>query len=128
MQKQSKTFLLLICMGSFLLLYMGGFHGSGLGYVTEKMVSSNASDFLKDIFPVLFVHPSIHMVSLAALGFLSLFLKADGKKILWLVAVLVIIDSCLAFFLGGILPGILLALSAFAYIYAGILFQENSGE
>ncbi|MEM8900286.1 MAG: hypothetical protein AAGC85_19375 [Bacteroidota bacterium] len=128
MQKQSKTFRLLIFLGSFLLLFMGGFHGSGLRYVTEKMTSSNASDFLKDIFPILFVHPSIHMVGLAALGFLSLFLKTDGKKILWLVAVLVIIDSCLAFFLGGILPGILLALSAFAYVYAGILFQADSVE
>ncbi|MFP2997182.1 hypothetical protein ABN763_14795 [Spongiivirga sp. MCCC 1A20706] len=106
--------------GSVLLIMMALFHGSGYSYVSERIYASNAEDFLKDIVPTLFVHPSIHLLSLAAFGFLASFLDQGGKRILMLVALLVFVDALIGFFIGGIIPGLLLSLAASCFLYSGL--------
>ena len=117
MNQPKKWFCIL---GSLLLLVMAAFHGSGFSYVRAAIEESNASGFLKDIVPVLFAHPSIHLIGLAAFGFLALTLKQDAPMVLLLLAMLVLADGLLAFYLGGVLPGVLLSLAAAFFVLAGL--------
>jgi uncharacterized membrane protein len=114
--KTSNTFCIL---GSLFLLLIGAFHGTGFFYVSEAIEKSNAESFLKKIVPVLFAHPSIHLIGLSALGVLALFLKQDRGKLLWSLALLVLIDALLAFYLGGWIPGILLTVAALCFVFSG---------
>ena len=100
-------------------------HGSGFSYVSETIMQSNTDEFLKEIFPVLFAHPSMHLVGLAAFGILALYLKKESKKVLYLLSLMVIADSLLAFYLGGVLPGVLLMAAALCFITAGYRFIRD---
>lgn len=122
----SKTAKVFCLIGSIFLLIMGSFHGSGFFYVQEAIEKSNAETFLKDIVPVLFAHPSIHLIGLASFGVLTLFLEKDLRKVTWFLATLILIDALLAFYLGGVLPGVLLALAASSFIFAGFKNQSNA--
>ncbi len=106
-------------IGSSLLLVMALFHGSGFSFVRETILESNSKDFLKEIVPVLFAHPSIHLIGLAAFGILSITIeKKASKKVLLLLSLLILADALLAFYLGGILPGILLSVATLCFVLA----------
>lgn len=107
-------------IGCALLTIMALFHGSGMNYVSDLMQRSNSESFLKEIFPVLFAHPSLHLFGLASLGIVTLFMKHEIEKILFFIAFMVCIDSLLAFFLGAVVPGILLLFASFIFGLAGI--------
>ena len=107
--------------GSVLLLLMAGIHGSGYNYLTGMMNTSDAPAFIKQIFPVLFAHPSLHLLGLAAFALLTLWMPYEGRKVLFLAATLVILDGVLAFILGGVVPGILLSLAGLAFFFSGRL-------
>jgi len=111
----SKTSKILCLVGSALLLVMAAFHGSGLSYVNKIMAASDADNFIKQIFPILFAHPSLHLVGLAAFGILSTFLAQEAWKVLMVLLIIVLADALLAFFLGGVLPGFLLVLAALCF-------------
>ncbi|MGD1946342.1 MAG: hypothetical protein ACFB0A_08800 [Croceivirga sp.] len=113
MKKYSKKATII---GVILLIIMSIFHGSGTRYVTEIIEQSNTEDFAKNIFPVLFVHPSIHLLGLAVLGVLTLFMKHETRKIKFFIAILVGIDAILAFYLKALVPGIALLLSASLFL------------
>lgn len=98
---------------------MGLFHASGFFFVREAIDKSNAETFLKDIVPLLFAHPSIHLIGLAGLGILALFLKSELRKLTWAIAVLVLIDALLGFYLGGMIPGALLTIAALCFAISG---------
>ncbi len=112
---KSKVPKVLCLIGSIFLLVMAIFHGSGFNYVRSTINESNAEEFLKEIVPVLFAHPSIHLIGLAAFGMLCLFLKQEAAKILMLLSFIVLTDAFLAFYLGGILPGVLLMIPTFSF-------------
>lgn len=114
--KSSKIFCL---MGSIFLVIMGAFHGSGFFFVSEAISKSNAEDFLKDIVPALFAHPSIHLFGIAGLGAFTLFLTQDFRKLTWAITILVFIDALLGFYLGGPIPGVLLTIAALCFFIAG---------
>lgn len=97
---------------SLLLLFMAVFHGSAFFYVKESIVNSNAEEFLKDIVPVLFAHPSVHLVGLAAFGFSTLSLGPTAWKVRRILVLLIALDAALAFYLGGMIPGLLLLTAA----------------
>lgn len=119
-QKISKTSKILCLLGSSFLLLMGLFHGTGFFYVSEAIQSSNAEGFLKDIVPALFAHPSIHLLGMAAFGILARFLKHDLRKVTWLLAALIVLDALLGFYLGGLIPGLLLLVAAICFLLAGL--------
>lgn len=123
----SKRSKLLCWVGSLLLLIMAVFHGSGYSFVKETIVESNAETFLKEIVPALFAHPSIHLISLAAFGILSLYLAEGMRKVVTLVSILVGVDALLAFYLGGMLPGILLLIAAACFAIAGLAKRIQTG-
>lgn len=115
----SKNSKILCVSGSVLLLVMAAFHGSGISYVSDIMSKSNAEPFLKEIMPVLFAHPSIHLIGLAGFGILAIFLSQDAWKVLALLAIAVAADAALAFYLGGVIPGVLLMAAALCFGLAG---------
>lgn len=111
----SKVFTLI---GSLLLFLMAGFHASGYSYVVGLFNESNAESFLKDIFPTLFAHPSIHLAGVAGLGVLSLFMKDGARLLLIGLGIFVAVDAFLGFLVGGLIPGIALSLVVIAFFLA----------
>ena len=122
---KSKTDKVLISIGSVLLILMALFHGSGFFFVSDLMNESNADGFLKEIVPVLFAHPSIHLLGLSALGLVTLYLRYEAKKILLLLTILVLADAILAFAIGGLIPGILLTIPVLCFAIAAIKINRN---
>jgi len=125
---KSKTHTILILVGSILLAGMALFHGSGLFYITDLINKSNTNEFLKEIFPVLFAHPSIHLIGLSVFGIVTLYLNQDAKKILYLLTALVLIDSILAFTVGGIFPGLLLSIPVLCFAFAALKIKAKSSQ
>ncbi len=119
-KKYSRNSKTATIVGSVLLVVMTLFHGSGISYVSDLMQQSNAESFLKEIFPVLFVYPSIHLLGLAMLGILTLKMSQEIRKVLFAIAVLIVINALVAFYLGAIIPGILLLISAFCFLIGGL--------
>ncbi|MEM9649374.1 MAG: hypothetical protein AAF969_12915 [Bacteroidota bacterium] len=117
---QSKITKVSTIAGSILLILMALFHGSGIGYVGDLMQKSNAEPLLKEIFPVLFILPSVQLLGLAGLGLLTFSMKHEIRKLLFSIAVLVLIDSILGFYLGAIIPGGLLLFSSFTFMLGGM--------
>ena len=115
--KKSKA---TIVIGSVLLIIMGLFHGSGINYVTDIVQQSNSESFIKEIFPVLFAHPSVHLLGLAVLGIVTLYMSQDAKKVLLVISSLIVIDALIAFYMSAIVPGVLLLASAFCFFLVGI--------
>lgn len=122
----SKNSKILCVSGSVLLLVMAAFHGSGISYVSDIMSKSNAEPFLKEIMPVLFAHPSIHLIGLAAFGVLAVFMTQDARKVLVLLAIAVAADAALAFYLGGVIPGVLLMAAVLCFGGAGVFGVRRS--
>lgn len=116
----TKTSKLLCYTGSGLLLFMGLFHGSGLQYFTGLIKQSDASDLLKEVVPVLFAHPSIHLFGLAALGILTTTMKYEFQKLLIVITIFIFIDAALGFYVGGLVPGIALALAGLFFLLAAL--------
>lgn len=97
---------------------MAVFHGSGYTIVRDAIVESNASSFLKQIVPALFVHASVHLVCLAAFGILALFLERSARRVIAVLAAAVIADAILAFYLGGAFAGAALMSAALCFVLA----------
>lgn len=107
-------------IGCILLIVMSLFHGSGIYYVTDLIEQSNSESFVKEIFPILFAHPSIQLLGLAGLGILTLFMRYEAGKIRFFIAIMVLIDSLLAFYLGATIPGILLIFTSVSFGLGGV--------
>jgi hypothetical protein len=102
--------------GSVFLLMIAILHSSGAEYLIEQMQASNVNPLVKNIFPVLFIHPTIQLVALAVLGLILTFQRTPVKLIwLWLAGT-VLLDALLAFFLKAWLPGLILLLPVGCYI------------
>lgn len=119
-KENSKKTKILICIGCVFLIFMAFFHGSGIFYITDLIQQSNTESFLKEIIPVLFAHPSIHLLGLAVLWIVTLYMGRDAIKTMFTFAVLVCIDALIAFYLGAIIPGILLLVPATSFVFGGI--------
>lgn len=114
----SGTAKILCTIGSVLLLVMAIFHGSGYSMISDAIAKSNASSFLKHVVPALFAHASIHLIGLAAFGILALFLAQGARRLIALLAAVVVADAILAFYLGGAVAGALLMAAALCFVLA----------
>ncbi len=117
---KSKITKISTLVGCALLIVMAVFHGSGIYYVSDLIHQSDSEPFIKEVFPILFAHPSIQLLGLAGLGILTFFMKHEIEKVLFFIATMVIIDSFLAFYLSATIPGILLVFSSFTFGLGGI--------
>ena len=122
MSKIDKT---LCYIGSALLLVMGIFHGSGTLWISGKVAESNAEEFLKDVFPILFAHVSMHLIGLAILGVLLTFFGKSAWSILVLLSLLVLADAGLAFSLGALPPGMLLLAASTCFAISAVRLKRG---
>ena len=98
-----------LCMiGSGLLLAKAIFHGSGINYINNMVNASDLPGFIKGVFPVLFILPTIQLVGFAVFGLIASYMKTQANKILIPLSVLILIDAILAFYLKAIIPGVIL--------------------
>ncbi len=111
-------------IGILLLLFIALFHASGFNYISGLVESSKVSDLIKSIFHVLFILPTIQLIGLATFGIMALYLKEEANKILIPLAVLVLVDALLAFYLNALIPGLVLAVPAILF---GIAAYQNRG-
>ncbi|MEL6252374.1 MAG: hypothetical protein AAFR87_10230 [Bacteroidota bacterium] len=126
-ETKMKASVKLICyIASSLLIIMGIFHGSGINYLTEIVQDSNVSDLVKDIFPVLFIIPSIQLIGLAVLGIMVASMGKYAYRILLLLTILVLIDAILAFYLNALIPGLILSIPAFMFLFASVRLSSAS--
>ena len=115
----AKSSLILVYIGIALLILMAGFHLSGIHYITSLVQESNTKPFLKEIFGVLFLHPSLHLFLLAALAVLSVKMGDQAWKVHWFIGFSALVDAVIAFYLQAIPPGILLLITAICFGWAG---------
>lgn len=106
--------------GCTLLVALALLHGSGLFYVTDLVQNSNSDSLIKQIFPVLFIFPSIELLGLAALSIFTFFMQREGKTVLLFITTMVFVNALLAFYLGAWLPGFLLVLAASLFFFASV--------
>ena len=117
---KSKTHKISTLIGCSLLTIMALFHGSGILYISNLVQKSDITPFVKEIFPILFAHPSIQLLGLSGLGVLTLFMKHEIEKITFFIALMVFINAMLAFYLGATIPGVLLIFSSLIFTIGGI--------
>lgn len=115
MEKPNRVSKTLCIIGSSLLLIIAIFHGSGFNYVNDLVLSSDVSELIKRIFPVLFILPSIQLLGLATFGFMATSMKNQANKILIPLAILVLVNAALSFYLDALIPGFILVLPSFLF-------------
>ena len=116
MQKTNTFF----CVGgSILLLVTAVLHGSGLTWIHGEVEASNAPQMIKDIFPILFIQVSIQLFGLAMLGIATPFLSEGSRLILGILTALILANVAFSFYLGAIVPGILLLAAAACFVIGG---------
>ncbi len=119
-----KTTRIFQFVGCSLLIFIAFFHLSGINFIIPIVENSNLEPFLKDIIPVLFVHPSFHLFALGALGIFSIFLKHNGAKFMLALSILALIDALFALYLMALMPAAILTLAS---IFLGsTLFTDYS--
>ena len=121
MKNHRKASKILCITSSILLLAMAIFHGSGFNFINELIQSSNSSELIKRIFPVLFILPSIQLFGLGAFGVITLFLEQQANKILIPLSILVFIDALFAFYLNAWVPGVILMIPAILFLIVSYL-------
>jgi len=107
---------ILCLIGSSILFIIAVFHGSGFNYVNSLVLSSDVPDFIKEVFPVLFILPSLQLLGLATFGFIAPYLKDTVHKILIPLSIFILADAALAIYLDALIPALVLALSACLFV------------
>jgi hypothetical protein len=99
--------------GGVLLLFMAAYHGSGVVGITADITQSNAPDYLKTIFPVLFMNTSLYLATLSVFAFYSIFAGSAARGLTAIIAVSSIANAGLGAFLGEwMAAGVLATISA----------------
>lgn len=107
-------------LGVLFILAIAALHASGFNQFTAEMNESNASAFLKDMFPVLYVMPSLFLLTLAAFGALALYSQRSRRAICLILAPAVIAAGALALLLGEWVPLVVMTLGGGLFAIAGL--------
>lgn len=111
----SKKHIKILCtIASSILIFIGLFHGSGIVYINGMVQESDVSNLVKNVFPILFISPSIQLIGIGIIGFFAV-TQHYNYRILLTLSILVLINACFAFFLNALIPGIILLTSSFMY-------------
>lgn len=104
-------------IASILLLIIGLFHGSGINFINGLVQESDVSQLVKNVFPVLFISPSIQLIGIGVIGLFAVNENVN-YKILFTLSVLVLMDVIFAFWLDALIAGIILLIPAAIYLVA----------
>lgn len=121
--KSAKTISLIGCV---LLLIVGVFHGSGINYINDLVQESDVSQLVKTIFPVLFILPSLQLIGLGIIGILAI--RRSNYEILFALTALTLADALLAFWLGAVIPGLILAIPSIIFFVVAISFKKAASQ
>ena len=105
-------------VGSVLLLAMGGLHLSGMAFVSEMVIASDAPALIKRIFPILFAHPSLQLFALGLFGIVGAITSKLSRQTAGLIGFLVVIDALLALYLETWIPMTLLIIASGCFMIA----------
>jgi len=113
-------------IGSILLLLTAVLHGSGYFQVSDAISKSNTAEFLKHAVPGLWAHFSIHLIILAAFGFVLAFSSHRMRTLIALLALAAAVDAAWAFSLAGFFVGVALPIAAALCFAIAALAPNNS--
>ena len=125
MNKSGRFSKTLCLTAGILLLAMAAFHGSGLFYMQGLILETDSPQFIKDVFPVLFLVPSVELLGFAIFGLVAPAMGQKAYKILIPLAVLVLLNAAFAFYLGATIPGLILIAPALIYLFAANEFKNH---
>jgi len=117
MSLKNRNFKTLCTAASILLIIIGIFHGSGINYINGLVQESDVSQLVKNIFPVLFILPSLELIGLGIIAFFAV-KQPTNHNILLTLSILILIDSILAFWLNAIIPGLILLTPSLIFLLA----------
>ena len=111
----------LCCLaGTLFVLAIAILHGSGFGSFTAEFEASNASAFLKAMFPILYIMPSLYLLVLGAFGILAAARPAMRRAICLLLAPATLAAGGLALLIGEWVPLIVMGLGAGLFLAASV--------
>jgi hypothetical protein len=113
----TKSIKMLCSVASISLLLVGLFHGSGIEYINGLVQASDLSQFVKKVFPVLYISPSVQLLGLGIIGLLVMN-NHTNYKILFTLSILVLVNSVFAFWLSAVIPGFILLVPSSIYFVA----------
>ena len=112
----SKTFCII---GIGLQLAIAALHGSGYESFTAQMERTDASDFLKNMFRLLYVTPSFYLVVLSVFGLIAVFLTNTRRAICFVLAPAALGAGALALLIGELVPLVVMGAVAALFFGAG---------
>lgn len=101
-------------------------HGSGFGRFSAEMNQSNASDFLKGMFQVLYILPSLFLVVLAAFGVLAIFNDKARAQICIILCPAAIAPGASALLLAEWVPLVIMTLGGALFAVAALTSSPPS--
>ncbi len=107
-------------IGIAFVLAIAALHISGFDHYTSQIRESDASDFLKDMFPILYAMPSLYLLTLGAFGVLALFAPTARRPICLILAVAVVAAGALALMLGEWIPVAVMSGGALFFLVAAL--------
>ncbi|MEO1044604.1 MAG: hypothetical protein AAFX04_04110 [Pseudomonadota bacterium] len=108
------------------MLAIAGLHISGFGDFTAEMNASNASDFLKDMFPILYAMPSLYLLVLSLFAVVALFLPAARRPLCLILAAGVFACGALALMLNEWIPMVVMGFGALLFLVSA--FTGSAGK
>ena len=110
---------ILSIIGAVLLLAMAAYHGSGIVPITADLVQSNAPDYLKRIFPVLFLNTSLYLATLAVFAVFAV-VSSAARGINTIIAISAFANAGFGAFLGEWMAAGVLATIGLLFVIAAL--------
>ncbi len=110
--------------GALLLLFMAAYHGSGVVEISADLAGSNAPDYLKNIFPILFLNTSLYLATLAVFALFAA-ISAASRSLNALIAVSAFANAGLGAYLNEWLPAGVLAFIGVLFIAASLTARPS---
>ena len=113
-------------LGVAFLLAMAALHGSGFGHFTAQMTESDASAMLKDMFPILYLMPSLYLAVLSAFGILGVVAPRARRPICLILAVATLAAGALALLLAEWVQLLVMAFGAGLFVLSALTVGPSS--
>ena len=114
-------------LGVLFVLAIAGLHASGFERFTDQMNQTDASSMLKDMFPVLYLMPSLYLAALAAFGILAMVDRRSRRSICVILAPAVLLAGALALLLGEWLPLVVMGVGGGLFAFAALKAPRKTG-
>ncbi len=111
-------------LGILFVLAIAALHASGFPYYNGQMVESNASDFLKGMFPILYFMPSLYLFFMAVFGVLALVTPAARRSICLALAAAVFGCGALALLLREWTPVVVMGAGAALFVISALTVKR----